>query len=88
MAHTGTGYFDRKGQYHEGPDQATVSDLATLLGRIGDGESMAEGIAHVILDKRAEIIAIFADHEAMLANLRLDTSIEQGNVVTALRPNS
>ncbi len=82
MAHTGTGYFDRKGQYHEGPDQASVSDLATLLGRIGDGESMAEGIAHLILSKRSEIIAIFADHEAMLASMQTEVV----NVVTPLRP--
>jgi hypothetical protein len=82
MAYTGTGYFDRKGQYFEGPDQATVSDLATLLGRIGEGESMAEGIAHLILEKRAEMIAIFNDHEAMLAASQPETA----HVVTALRP--
>jgi hypothetical protein len=89
MAHTGTGYFDRKGQYFENPDQASISDLATLLGRIGEGESLAEGIAHLMLQKRAEIIAIFADHEAMLVEQQqLLQASDEGNVVTPLRPAS
>jgi hypothetical protein len=67
MAHTGTGYFDSKGQYFRSPTEATVSDLAALLGRVGEGESLAPGIAHMMLEKRAEIERIFADHDAMLA---------------------
>jgi hypothetical protein len=38
-----------------------------LLGRVGDGESLAPGIAHIMLEKRAEIERIFADHDSMLA---------------------
>jgi hypothetical protein len=67
MAHTGTGYFDSKGQYFRTPSEATISDLAGLLGRVGDGESLAPGIAFIILEKRTEIERIFADHDAMLS---------------------
>jgi hypothetical protein len=67
MAHTGTGYFDSRGQYFRSPIEATVSDLAGLLGRVGEGESLAPGIAHMMLEKRAEIERIFADHDSMLA---------------------
>jgi hypothetical protein len=88
MAHTGTGYFDRKGQYFEEPGLASISDLATLLGRIGDGESMAEGIAHLILERRSEIMAIFAEHEAMLAARQTAEATAAGNVVTSLRTAS
>jgi hypothetical protein len=67
MAHSGTGYFDSKGQYYKIPNEATISDLSNLLGRVGDGESLAPGIAHIMLEKRAEIEKIFADHDDMLA---------------------
>jgi hypothetical protein len=67
MAHTGTGYFDSKGQYFKTPNEASISDLAGLLGRVGEGDSLAPGIAHMMLEKRAEIERIFADHDAMLA---------------------
>jgi hypothetical protein len=66
MAHSGTGYFDSKGQYFRTPAEATTSDLAGLLGRVGDGDSLAPGIAHIMLEKRDEIEKIFADHDAML----------------------
>lgn len=84
MAHTGTGYFDSKGQYFRTPSEATVSDLAGLLGRVGEGESLAPGIAHMILEKRAEIERIFADHDAMLEV----QARAAGNVgkVTPIRP--
>jgi hypothetical protein len=67
MAHSGTGYFDSKGQYYKTPNEATISDLSNLLGRVGDGESLAPGIAHIMLEKRTEIEKIFADHDDMLA---------------------
>jgi hypothetical protein len=67
MARTGTGYFDSRGQYFKTPAEATVSDLAALLGRVGDGESLAPGIASIMLEKRVEIERIFADHMAMVA---------------------
>jgi hypothetical protein len=67
MAHTGTGFFDRKGNFFKTARDATVSDLAGLLGQIGEGESLAPGIAFMMLERRAEIERLFAEHDKMLA---------------------
>ena len=66
MAHTGTGFFDRKGNFFKTACDATVSDLAALLGKIGDGESLAPGIATMLLERRADIEQLFAEHDQML----------------------
>ncbi len=66
MAHTGTGFFDRKGNFFKTAREATASDLAALLGKIGDGESLAPGIANMLLERRAEIEQLFADHDQMV----------------------
>ena len=66
MAKQGTGFFDRKGNYFRKPEEATIADLAALLGQIGDGESLAPGIAYTILDRRKEIERLFAEHDEML----------------------
>lgn len=65
MAKMGTAFFDNKGQFHKTPEEATVADLASLLGKIGDGESLAPGIAYILLEKRADIEALFADYDSM-----------------------
>ena len=67
MARKGTGFFDTKGHYYKTPEEATVSDLASILGKIGDGESLAPGIAHMMLDRRSEIERLFAEHDVMMA---------------------
>ncbi|MEP5939194.1 MAG: hypothetical protein ABJ239_12790 [Erythrobacter sp.] len=67
MARKGTGFFDRKGQFFKTPEEATRSDLAGMLGKIGEGESLAPGIAHTLLERRTEIEQLFADHDEMLA---------------------
>ena len=66
MAHTGTGYFDSKGHYFKSPDEATISDLSMILGRVGEGDSLAPGIAHILLERRVEIERIFKDHDSMV----------------------
>lgn len=65
MAVKGVGYFDNRGQFFKSPEAATISDLAALLGKVGDGESLAPGIAHVLFQKRAEIEHIFTEHDRM-----------------------
>ncbi len=65
MAEAGQGYFDSKGQYFKTANEATISDLSALLGRVGDGESLALGIATNLLEKRSDIERIFAEHDAM-----------------------
>lgn len=67
MAHQGMGFFDSKGQFFKTPEEATQSDLSALLGRIGDGDSLAPGIAVMLLERRAEVERIFAEHDAMIA---------------------
>lgn len=69
MAIRGTGYFDRKGQFYKTPVEATVSDLAALLGKIGDGESLAPGIAYTLLERRKDIERLFAEHDDMVADM-------------------
>jgi hypothetical protein len=66
MAHTGTGFFDRKGNFFKTARDATVSDLAGLLGQIGEGESLAPGIAYMLLERRNDIQRLFAEHDQML----------------------
>jgi len=79
MARKGTGYFDRRGHFFKTAKDATASDIAALLGQIGDGESLAPGIAHVLIEKRADIERLFAEHDAMLAE---EETIPQGSKVT------
>jgi hypothetical protein len=65
MAVRGVGYFDSRGQFFKNPEAATISDLAALLGKVGDGESLAPGIAQTLFQKRAEIEHIFTEHDRM-----------------------
>lgn len=67
MARKGTGYFDRKGQFFKTPRDATASDIAALLGQIGDGESLAPGIAQMLIERRSDIERLFEEHDEMMA---------------------
>lgn len=68
MARKGIGFFDSKGHFFKSPEDATVSDIAALLGKVGDGESLAPGIAHILLRRREELERLFAEHDQMLAD--------------------
>jgi hypothetical protein len=69
MAIRGIGYFDGRGQFFKAPEEATISDLAAILGRVGEGDSLAPGIAKILLARRREIEHIFADHDSMVQGL-------------------
>jgi hypothetical protein len=69
MAIRGIGYFDGRGQFFKAPEDATISDLAAILGRVGEGDSLAPGIAKILLQRRRDIEHIFADHDAMIQGL-------------------
>jgi hypothetical protein len=69
MAHQGVGFFDGRGHFFKTPDEATISDLAAILGRIGDGESLAPGIAQTLLSRRADLERLFVEHDEMVAGL-------------------
>jgi hypothetical protein len=84
MAHTGTGYFDSKGQYFKTPNEATISDLSMILGRVGEGDSLAPGIAHILLENRAAVERIFNDHDSMLQAEAVKLGAESN--VAPLRP--
>jgi hypothetical protein len=75
MAVRGIGYFDGRGQYFKTPQEATLSDLAALLGRMGDGDSLAPGIAKILFDKRRELEHVFRDHDEMVSGASLPDEI-------------
>lgn len=77
MARKGIGFFDSKGHFFKSPEDATVSDIAALLGKVGEGESLAPGIAHILLRRREDIEKLFAEHDAMMADYTamIDTSV-------------
>jgi hypothetical protein len=65
MAHKGIGFFDSRGHMFKTPEEATLSDLALMLGRIGEGDSLAPGIATMLLERRADLERIFAEHDEL-----------------------
>ncbi len=90
MANRGVGFFDSKGQFFRTPQEATLSDLAGILGRMGDGDSLAPGIAKILFDKRREIEHIFRDHDDMLQGRSVDAKErvedQPKSNVTAIKP--
>ena len=86
MARKGIGFFDTKGHFFKSPEDATVSDIAALLGKVGDGESLAPGIAHILLRRRDELQKLFAEHDAMMADYAklIDTTVEASPNVAKL----
>ncbi len=67
MAIECTAYRDTKGGLHPTPERATLGDLASVLGRVGEEGGMTAGVANLIFEKRAEIERVFAQHDFMLA---------------------
>ncbi|MFN3863368.1 MAG: hypothetical protein ACK4RT_03700 [Erythrobacter sp.] len=55
-----------------------MSDLASLLGQIGEGESLAPGIACMLLERRAEIERLFAERDQMLEEEAAMKAARQG----------
>lgn len=67
MATECTAYRDGKGTLHATPEKATLTDLADVLGRVGEEGGMTAGVAKLLLEKREEIERVFEEHDAMLA---------------------
>jgi hypothetical protein len=86
MARKGIGFFDSKGQFFRSPEEATISDLSALLGRIGDGESLAPGIAATMISRREEIERLFAEHDAMVADYDRELAVhtDESGTITPL----
>lgn len=65
MASQCIAFRDSKGGLHASLEEATLKDLAGVLGRVGDEGGMTAGVAKLILDKRQEIERIFAEHDEL-----------------------
>lgn len=65
MAKVAQCFLDNGGQPHTSPEAAVSADIATAIGRGSADGGMITGLAALILDKRAEIEAAFADYDRM-----------------------
>ncbi len=86
MAHKGIGFFDGRGHFFKTADEATISDLSSLLGRIGDGESLAPGIAQTLLSRREELERMFAEHDEMVTGGQCGVGNNVAKLPTRTRP--
>lgn len=68
MASQCIAFRDSKGGLHASLEEATLKDLAAVLGRVGDEGGMTAGVAKLILDKRMEIERIFAEHDELVGS--------------------
>jgi len=85
MARSGKGFFDSRGHFFRTPEEATSSDLAALLGKIGEGDSLAPGIANMLLEKRDDIERIYAEHDQMTEENLGEISLPSMDNVAQLR---
>ncbi len=88
MARSGTGFFDKRGQFFRTPEEAKSSDLAALLGKIGEGDSLAPGIANMLLEKRKEIEKIYEEHDLMTEENLGEISLPSMENVAQLRKST
>jgi hypothetical protein len=65
MAKIAKCYHDNKGKSHQSADEAVASDIADILGRIGDNEGLGLGVAKNIIEHREAIEKAFADLDEM-----------------------
>lgn len=65
MASVVSAFADNSGTLHTSPLDAVLADISMILGRIGNDAGMTAGIARIIVEKRSEIEAAFADFDAM-----------------------
>jgi hypothetical protein len=76
MARPAKSYQSNRGAFYTTPEEATAADIAAILGRVRGENGLAEGIAKVLIARRAEVMGCFAEYEAMVA--------EDGPVVAKL----
>lgn len=65
VAKVATAFADNQGKLHSTAEAAVLADLSVILGRIGAESGITSGLAKCIIEKRAEIEAVFADFDAM-----------------------
>lgn len=70
MAKAVTYFEDNNGKPHKTPQEAAVADLAVLLGRIGGEDTgVAHGIARMLLEKRPQVEAVYAELDKLERSL-------------------
>lgn len=70
-------FRDAKGGLHGNLEKATLEDLASVLGRVGDEGGMTAGVAKLIFEKRTEIERVFAEHDSAAKELESESSVER-----------
>lgn len=65
VAKVAMAFADNQGKLHPTAEAAGLADLTVILGRIGAESALTAGLAQRIIEKRAEVEAVFADLDAM-----------------------
>lgn len=65
MAKVAIAYTDNQGKLHPTAEAAVLADLTVILGRIGAESALTAGLAQRIIEKRADIEAVFDDLDRM-----------------------
>lgn len=66
MAKSIEAYCDERGHIHDSPSEAVIADIGASLGRVGDEGGLTNGVAALILQKRAAIEKAFADYDRLV----------------------
>lgn len=66
MAQAIQAYRDDRGHVHDTPEDAITADIAAALGRVGDEGGLTNGVASLILQKRAVVEKAFADYDRLM----------------------
>jgi hypothetical protein len=75
MAKAVEAYRDERGFFYNSPADAVLADLAAAFGRVGDEGGLTQGVARLVLEKRAEIERAFADLDR-LTGMKHDNDTE------------
>lgn len=51
-------WVDSKGHFHPTKEAALFNEIERLLGHVGAGESLAPGIARVLVEKRRQLVPL------------------------------
>lgn len=82
MAVKCTAYRDSRDGLHASAERATLSDLALVLGRVGEDGGLTMGVARMIFDKREDLERVFAEHDAMVMEVdSAELDAEESQVV-------
>lgn len=84
MAKSIQAYLDNQGHLHKSPQSAIIGDISSVLGRVGEEGGLTEGVARLILEKRAGIEKAFADLDALNEQDAVILDPEDSDVVEVL----